>query len=280
MPTSDLDLPLLPSADQIRRREFATIRRGYDPEQVRDYLGSVAAQVEALEKGLKDARLAMDSSEAAAPSMPMPAAPELDPYDRISKRFAGLLATADREASRIVDEAKTEADRIKVDAQATAETARQEGTEALGSARREADRVLEGLSTRREAVVEQLGEMRARLLGVADELGSTIETSAQERSASVEADADPSPEAAGDADAGAATDVGEPDAGDPLLDPRYEDLWVSADGGTESVEAGSAETEVELDALLGDEASDDVTMDIPDLASIELDFDEGTDSDD
>jgi hypothetical protein len=25
---SDLDLPLLPSADQIRRRKFATVRRG------------------------------------------------------------------------------------------------------------------------------------------------------------------------------------------------------------------------------------------------------------
>ena len=28
---SDLDLPLLPSADQIRRRKFATVRRGLTP---------------------------------------------------------------------------------------------------------------------------------------------------------------------------------------------------------------------------------------------------------
>ena len=34
--TKDLDLPLLPSAEQIRRREFATVRRGYDPDQVRE----------------------------------------------------------------------------------------------------------------------------------------------------------------------------------------------------------------------------------------------------
>ena len=34
---SDLDLPLLPSAEQIRRRQFATVRRGYDPDQVHDY---------------------------------------------------------------------------------------------------------------------------------------------------------------------------------------------------------------------------------------------------
>ena len=48
MSATELDLPLLPSAEQIRRREFATIRRGYDPEQVRDvdgvaYLSVIAA---------------------------------------------------------------------------------------------------------------------------------------------------------------------------------------------------------------------------------------------
>ena len=31
---TDIDLPFLPSAAQIRRREFATVRRGYDPDQV------------------------------------------------------------------------------------------------------------------------------------------------------------------------------------------------------------------------------------------------------
>ena len=39
---SDLDLPLLPSAEQIRRRKFATVRRGYDPDQVHEYLNQVA----------------------------------------------------------------------------------------------------------------------------------------------------------------------------------------------------------------------------------------------
>ena len=40
---NDLDLPLLPSAEQIHRREFATVRRGYDPDQVREYLQGVAS---------------------------------------------------------------------------------------------------------------------------------------------------------------------------------------------------------------------------------------------
>ena len=55
MPSSDLDMPLLPSAEQIRRREFATVRRGYDPQQVRAYLTSIANQVGTLERELKRA---------------------------------------------------------------------------------------------------------------------------------------------------------------------------------------------------------------------------------
>ena len=57
MPTSDLDMPLLPSAEQIRRREFATVRRGYDPQQVRAYLTSIANQVGTLERELSQLRL-------------------------------------------------------------------------------------------------------------------------------------------------------------------------------------------------------------------------------
>ena len=44
MSATNLDLPVLISADQIRRREFVTIRRGYDPDQVRAYLEQLADQ--------------------------------------------------------------------------------------------------------------------------------------------------------------------------------------------------------------------------------------------
>lgn len=276
MPTSDLDLPLLPSAEQIRRREFATIRRGYDPDQVRDYLESVAVQVESLEKDLKDARLEAGSRAVQPPAVPIPAAPESDPYERISQRFAGLLATADREASRIVDEANTEADRIRVDAQSNAEAAKQEGSEALDSAREEADRVLAGLSARRETLVGQLQEMQSRLLGVAKDLETVIEDPAPEASSEVDVESgaeitaeEPSTAAMSEADA------------DELLDPRYEDLWVSSEGNTQSTEAEVqfedlfAETDDETDDdSEADQGEDDGSMDLPDLGSIELDFDE------
>ena len=291
MPTSDLDLPLLPSAEQIRRREFATLRRGYDPDQVRDYLEAVAVQVETLEKDLKEARRQLEA-KAAEPAVSTPAAPAGDPYDRISKRFAGLLATADREASRIVDEAKTEADRvvieaktqadrIRTDAQSRAEQDRQEGHEVMESARDEADRILAGLGARRDLLVGQLQEMQSRLLSVAKDLEVVVESPAGEdagtmagRAAPMDADADEvdasiehMAEAIETSDEAQAVTGSAAD--DELVDPRYEDLWVSGEESAPTVR------EVDLDQLFtGGEEGDDASVDIPDLASIELDFDE------
>ena len=91
--SSDLDLPLLPSAEQIRRREFATVRRGYDPDQVRDYLQHVSSQVQTLEQELRETRMqsdtkasrtdpAVDDQGAAASGHPsFVAAPEAVPDD-------------------------------------------------------------------------------------------------------------------------------------------------------------------------------------------------------
>ncbi len=166
MPTSDLDMPLLPSAEQISRREFATVRRGYDPQQVRAYLTSIATQVGTLERELSQLRLEAGSAAARSDhgtdhaKTPAPVAPPGDPYETLSKRFATLIEMADQEAERILenarsdaartlDEATSEADRIRVDAQAHAEEARQEGTDLLERAKTESDRLLSGLADRR-----------------------------------------------------------------------------------------------------------------------------------
>ena len=213
MSSTDLDLPLLPSSEQIRRREFATIRRGYDPDQVREYLAQVSAQIATLEQDLRDARRAVEIAPAIVPE---PVQPEIDPYEQFAKRMAGLLATADREAQRLVEEAstesarmiveaRTEADRIRVDAQARAEEARQDGSEFLRRAQEEADRVLSTLSSRRQTLVAQLQQMQSRLLGVASELESVIV-----------------PAVSGESEGTAGMEA----AGSPP-DPRYEELWVA-----------------------------------------------------
>jgi len=200
MPTSDLDMPLLPSAEQIRRREFATVRRGYDPQQVRAYLTSIANQVGTLERELSQLRLEVGSaaargridqpSIAPAPESVPTSSDAGDPYDALSKRFATLIEMADQEAERILEnarsesehtleEARGEADRIRVDAQANAEEARQEGTDLLERARTESDRVLTGLAERRRGLVTKLEEMREKLLTLAEDLVVPIEEAAR-----------------------------------------------------------------------------------------------------
>ena len=254
---NDLDLPLLPSAEQIRRREFATVRRGYDPDQVREYLQGVAGQVETLERELRDQRKeakgprpATPGGSAAspvtagqvmtpAPTTPAPATPAQDPYEAIAKRFAGVLESADKEATtalaeakaeadRVLQEARSEADRIKLDAQGRAEAAKQQGTDSLAEAKREAQRILGSLSERREVLVTQMHDMQSKLLSVAKELEASID--APEGNV-------PGPEPS---EGGTAAD--------DIVDPRYEDMWAIPKGKG--------------------------MVDIPDLAALDVNFED------
>ena len=239
MPTSDLDMPLLPSAEQIRRREFATVRRGYDPQQVRGYLTSIAEQVETLERELGQVRLEAESAAArtdGAPRQQAATAPsQQDAYDSLSKRFASLIEIADREAAAIVDDARTEAahaieearseaDRIKVDAQAHAEEVRQTGNDLLERARTESQRVLSGLAERRRGLIDQLEDMRSKLVGLAQDLAVPLEEAVRTDEAEAELEAAMAPVTA---TAAAAADPVDP------VDPAYEDLWMTKDDGVE-----------------------------------------------
>lgn len=179
MSATELDLPVLIASEQIRRREFVTTRRGYDPDQVRDYLESLADQVDLMATMIRDARMEADAL------MRSEAEPKVDPYERLASRISGVLRSADeaaerfrhearRDADRLMEDARTEAERIRTDARAAAEEARRHAERALHEAREQANATISGLSTRRDAVVEQLAEMRERLLGVAHDLEATI----------------------------------------------------------------------------------------------------------
>jgi len=225
MSTSDEDMmPPTPSAEQIRRREFATVRRGYDPGQVRIFLASVANEIELLERELSELRLEVGST--AARNEPMVDTASLrpateDPYESLSKRFAGLIETADQEAEKILenakaeakrtlDEATSEADRIKVDAQAHAEEGRQKVANLLERATTEADRVLTTLGERRRNLASRLEEMRAKLIAMAEDLATPLEEAAR-----VDAD-DAQPAVSDEATAG-------------TIDARDEDLALNDD---------------------------------------------------
>jgi DivIVA domain-containing protein len=180
MSATELDLPVLASADQIRRREFVTIRRGYDPDQVREFLERVAVQVQQMEGMIRDARLEAEAAHRAS------AEPRVDPYQQLSARLTDVIRAADEaaervrreageDAERMLSEARADADRVRTDAQAKAEEARASADRALREARDQADRTIAGLSTRRETLVDQLAQMQARLLGVAEQLESAIQ---------------------------------------------------------------------------------------------------------
>ena len=214
--SNDLDLPLLPSAEQIRRKEFASVRRGYDTEQVREFLRLVAEQVETLERELRDRAAETPEPETPPSAEIVPedadgeALPALQPSkpaqpdevsERMSRRIAHVLEAAEEEAAGAIEDARTEAatrlaearaeaDRIRVDAQARAEEDRQRGRETLARAKREAAEELMGLERRREELASRLREMRSMLLAAADELQVEPEPSEDEPgTADVEVDA-------------------------------------------------------------------------------------------
>lgn len=180
MSPAELDLPVLLAPEQIRRREFVTTRRGYDPDQVRDYLEQLASQIEDMEAMLREARLEAEAALSAA------AAAKTDPYEELGRRFEGVIRSADQEADRVrrearqeaervLREARADADRMRLDAQIRAGEATEQAERALRDARQRADRTVAGLSTRREELVNQLAVMQERLLGVAKDLEETIE---------------------------------------------------------------------------------------------------------
>jgi cell division initiation protein len=271
---TEIDLPFLPSAAQIRRREFASVRRGYDPDQVRDYLAQVAEQVENLEQELNESKLQpSDAPKSQRQARPSGAASE-DPYERLSKRLTTLLATADKEAegivaearvdsARMVNEARSEADRIRVDAQARAEEARQQGNELLERAKTEADRVLLGLSERRETLVSHLQDMQTRLVGVAKELEVAIEDpDGAERSPAAAAE---TAKAASDPAAPAASASAVPEGAEHRGEPEVADGDRHPVDGIDGIDG--------LEGMLTDDGIDD----IPSIAALELDFDDDSD---
>ena len=180
MSATNLDLPVLISAEQIRRREFVTIRRGYDPDQVRAYLEQLADQIELMRVLLRDAQVEAETA------IRTTSQPRQDPYEQLGERVASVIREADhiaetirgeahRDAEQATREARADADRIRTDAQSKAEEARARADAAVRTARQEADRTIAGLATRRDALVDQLASMQERLIGVAHDLESAMD---------------------------------------------------------------------------------------------------------
>jgi cell division septum initiation protein DivIVA len=200
------------TAGSLNLPTFATVRRGYDPDQVLEYVTRLTDHLDALATEVRrlQAELSQrdDALEEQAPTAQ-------DQYEGVGARVADLMRTfdqdverlredAEEEAGRIVAEARseadriqqeaersrgdaaakaervqaqarTEADRIRLDAQSKAEDVRQQAEEALREAKKESDRFLSSLTSRHETLMEELRVIRDRMVDATRGIEATIE---------------------------------------------------------------------------------------------------------
>src|SRR5205085_5516453 len=78
--------------EQIRNRQFVWVRKGYDPEQVQDFLNQLADHVDAIETELRSAREEMERASRRQSSA------REEAYQELAKRMADMLAMADAQA--------------------------------------------------------------------------------------------------------------------------------------------------------------------------------------
>jgi DivIVA domain-containing protein len=177
--SADTEIDLVTRRDprQIRGRRFARVRKGYDPDQVRDFLDEVATWLEQLESELLSAQ---EEAESIA-RRPAP-----DPYAQLGSHVAELMRGAQEHATRvrreadeesskqlagakqrseeIRSEAQTQAKRIRMEAQDDAERLRREADEEGAQLRAEANAALERARAETEATLAGLAGERQRLL--------------------------------------------------------------------------------------------------------------------
>jgi cell division septum initiation protein DivIVA len=162
--TWESDQTPLASPDRIRVPRFKTVRRGFDPGEVMEYLVWVSEHVETLESRVE--QLQSESRKDA---------------QGVGAHMADLMRTFDqvellrREADRMVAEAKAEAERMRVDTQFETQAARADAQRTLRDAQWEADKILSELASRREAVLGDVRAIREDMLDAARGLEAAIE---------------------------------------------------------------------------------------------------------
>jgi DivIVA domain-containing protein len=182
--------PSSPTA--VSTASFSTGRRGYEPEEVREFLRMVAAELARLQEREKFLERELRMAQRSAPSPAIALDEEVvtrmlgeeaarilstarDAASQIKTRAeegaARLLRDATDEAQRLREEAELESVRRRQDAASDADSelqmAKQQGREMVNEARAYRERVLGELARRRELArqqIEQLVHGRDRLL--------------------------------------------------------------------------------------------------------------------
>jgi DivIVA domain-containing protein len=175
------------STGDIARHSFAIVRRGFDADEVRSYLQSVARSIEALEQREQEMRAAVAEAEERAAH---PVVDEATLTASLGQHSAQILRHAHEEAARIVAQAQEGASTLLREAQsqvdelqarteaASAERvvevelmvanaqqdSRAEGERIRADARSEAEEVIAHAKDEGRALLEQVQEARRRVL--------------------------------------------------------------------------------------------------------------------
>ena len=177
--TADLDLFGPPDADSVYPR-FTTVLRGFDPDQVQDYIMRLVARTEALEDELEEARGERDSARRRYQMA------KDDAYNQLGARMADFIRLADQQAEKIRREAEDEAkqqvseahklaQQIRKESEEESERLMVEAEEALRQAQAERDQVLIGLAHSRDIALGDLAAARDHLSGIVMQLEAAME---------------------------------------------------------------------------------------------------------
>lgn len=212
-------------SDDHPESDFDTVRRGFAPDQVAEYLKRVATSVLSLESRLEETRAELletrrerDSAIAALETSAGP-----DPYATVSQRVTelvrgfddqvgGLLRDAEVEAERVLSEVRTEAGRIlmqareeadrtiaearaeaertRADAQTMEQESRARAARLMYEARQQTDRAEKDLGALRESVLETFRDIRDRTVSALGEVEAVIERKASPEDVVIVDDAD------------------------------------------------------------------------------------------
>jgi cell division septum initiation protein DivIVA len=182
--------------DAVPVPTFKTVRRGFDQNQVAEYIGELNDRLRTVEhlvrqvryeneqvKRERDAALRERAALVQQGEVALPSAPrEVDTYEQVSGRVTKLLVAVDKdvekirgeaeaEAQQIVDRARSEAYRVSREA----EDGRTSAILAAQEARKQAERTVAELESRRDAVLQELRQTCANFLDVIGNLAASFE---------------------------------------------------------------------------------------------------------
>lgn len=159
------------SSTALTEPAFRTVRRGFDPEEVRAHLDRVANEVRDLESRLRQREADLQQARGERDTAGDVATP--DPYNGVSTHVADLLRGFDHDVERLRVKSAAEAERIQTEARVQAQME-------LVKARLEADRIRTEVLALRSSKFDELRTMRDHLESSLKELETALENEPSE----------------------------------------------------------------------------------------------------